>query len=147
MRSTLLAILAAASLCAGPARAESGDLATAFALADIAPAASASIQGATRLLFGTTPGVLTTRIPGGGVVSLTAAGVDPSTGVYTFTAEAAGAADLQALMEGVSAAASASSRGLALEGVINGQAVQLVVLSAQPGPDGAGLLKLLLAFD
>ena len=148
MRTQVLALLLIAALAPSPAAAsDSEDRVTAYALADIAPAAAASVQKATELLFGETPGVLTTRIPGGGPVSLTATGVDPGTGAFTFAAEAAAASDLNALLAELAAGGAQRVGGLPLSGVINGQAVQLVVLGATQGPGGATSLKLLLAFD
>jgi hypothetical protein len=147
LRAQILALLLITVLAPSPASAAPEDRLTAFALADIAPAAAASLQRATELLFGTTPGVLTTRIPGGGPVSLTATGVDPETGAFTFAAEAAAASDLSALMAELAAGGSLRVGGLPLIGVINGQAVQLIVLGAEQGDGGATSLRLLLAFD
>ena len=145
MRVAVLSLLLIAALTSSPAAAE--DRGTAFAMADITPVAEATIQRATELLFGTTPGVLSTRIPGGGPVSLTATDVDPETGVFTFAAQAASAADLQALLAQVTAGGGPRLVGTPLSGVIDGQAVQLVVLGTAEGPGGSASLRLLLAFD
>ena len=147
MRAQILALLLITVLAPLPATAAPEDRATSYALADIAPAAAASLQKATELLFGSTPGVLTTRIPGGGPVSLIATGVDPETGAFTFAAEAAAASDLTALMAELAAGGSRGVGGLPLIGAINGQAVQLIVLGAAQGSGGATSLRLLLAFD
>lgn len=147
MSPRLLVLMLVCLLAPSPAAAEPEDRATAFALADIRPAAEASVLKATQLLLGPTPGVLTTRIPGGQAVSLTATGVDPDTGVFTFVAEGASVADVQALVADLSAAAGSGAPGLPLGGMINGQAVQLVVLGALQGPGGTGSLRLLVAFD
>lgn len=145
MRVAVLSLLLIAALTSSPAAAE--DRGTAFAMADITPVAEATIQRATELLFGTTPGVLSTRIPGGGPVSLTATDVDPETGVFTFAAQAASAADLQALLAQVTSGGGPRLVGTPLSGVIDGQAVQLVVLGTAEGPGGSASLRLLLAFD
>lgn len=147
MRAQILTLLLISLLAPSPAAAATEDRVAAFAMADIAPAAAASLQRATELLFGTTPGVLTARIPGGGPVSLTATGVDPETGAFTFAAEAAAASDLTALMADLAAGGSRRVGGLPLIGAINGQAVQLIVLGAAQGSGGATSLRLLLAFD
>ena len=147
MRAQILALLLIIALAPSPALANPEDRTPAYALADIAPAAAASLQKATELLFGSTPGVLTTRIPGGGPVSLIATGVDPDTGAFTFAAQAAAASDLTALMDELVAGGPRRVGGLPLMGVINGQAVQLIVLGATQGTGGATSLRLLLAFD
>ena len=146
MRVAILSLLLIAALTSSPAVAAE-DRGTAFAMADITPVAEATIERATALLFGTTPGVLSTRIPGGGPVSLTATDVDPETGVFTFAAQAASAADLQALLAQVTAGGGPRLVGTPLSGVIDGQAVQLVVLGTAQGPGGSAALRLLLAFD
>jgi hypothetical protein len=147
MREAILALLLILSLAPSSATAGQADRVTAYALADITPAAAASLQKATALLFGATPGVLTTQIPGGGPVSLIATGVDPSTGAFTFAAQAAAASDLNTLLAELAAGGARRVGGLPLSGVIGGQAVQLVVLGATQGPGGATSLRLLLAFD
>lgn len=147
MRTAILGLLLVVALAASPARAAPEDRVTAYALADITPAAAASVQRATQLLFGTTPGVLTTRIPGGGPVSLTVTDLDRGTGVFTFAAQAVAASDLKALLGELASGGVQRVGGLPLSGIINGQAVQLVVLGAAQGPGGATSLRLLLAFD
>lgn len=147
MRIAILSLLLIATLMSSPAAAGPEDRATAFAMADITPVAEATIQRATALLFSATPGVLSTRIPGGGPVSLTATDVDPETGVFTFAAQAGSAADLQALLAQVTAGGAPRLVGTPLSGVIDGQAVQLVVLGTAQGPGGSASLRLLLAFD
>lgn len=147
MTVRFLGLLLISILAPTLALAEPEDRGTALALADIRPAAEASVLKATQLLLGPAPGVLTTVIPGGQPVSLKATGVDPDTGVFTFVAEGASAADVQALIADLSAGGAARPAGLPLGGTINGQAVQLVILSALPGPGGAGPLRLLVAFD
>lgn len=146
MPARFMALLLASLLAPSLVLAEPGDQTTALALADIRPAAEASVLRATQLLLGQTPGVLTTQIPGGPPVTLTATGVDPDTGVFTFVAEGPGAASVQDLLSGLTEGG-ARFAGLSLGGTLDGQAVQLVVLGAQPGPDGSGALRLLLAFD
>jgi hypothetical protein len=129
--------------CADPAAAQS-----ASATAEIISPAVIS----TELLLGSTPGVLKITIPGSSgsaTMDLTATGVDAASGIFSFASSSGNAAAMTQLIAEASAAALAGSlsTGLVLNGFINGQAVQIVVLIAVQNADGSGSLKATITFD
>lgn len=106
----------------------------------------------TQLLLGPAPGVLKITIPGSlgsATMDLTATGVDAASGIFSFASSSGNAAAMTQLIAEVSAAALAGSlsAGLALNGFVNGQAVQIVVLIAVRNADGSGSLKATVTFD
>jgi len=140
---------AIAALCLSPVPAAARERAEAGVSVTLVTPAEASSAAATRLLFSQSPGVLTIAIPGAGALDLTATGVDAANGTFTFAASAAGAAALRALMADLAAGATAGtlSAGLAVNGTLAGQGVQLVVLGGSQGADGSGTLRATITFD
>lgn len=142
-----LAAIAALSLSPAPALAR--DTAEAGVSITLVSPAEASAGAAFRLLFSQTPGVLTIAIPGAGALELTATGIDASSGTFTFAASSTRAAALRALMSRIAAAVARGEpvTGLTVAGFLAGQGVQLVILSGNQAPDGAGTLRATITFD
>ena len=129
--------------CVDPAAAQ-----TASASAEIISPAVIS----TEVLLGPTPWVLKITIPGSSgsaTMELTATGVDAASGIFSFASSSGNAAAMTQFIAEASAAALAGSlsKGLVLNGFVNGQAVQIVVLIAVQNADGSGSLKATVTFD
>ena len=133
-----------------------------MAWADPAAAQTASASAAveiispavisTQLLLGPAPGVLKITIPGSSgsaAMDLTATGVDAASGIFSFASSSGNAAAMTQLIAEASAAALAGSlsKELVLNGFVNGQAIQIVVLIAVQNADGSGSLKATVTFD
>jgi len=82
-------------------------------------------------------------------MDLTATGVDAASGIFSFSISRCNAVAMTQLIAEASAAALAGSlsTGLALNGFVNGQAVQVMVLIAVQHADGSGSLKATVTFD
>jgi hypothetical protein len=135
-----------------PVASHAQERAAADAGVTIVSAAEASASQATLLLFNPAPGVLTLSFPGtSGPASmdLTATGVDPVSGAFTFATSADDAAALISMLGqlGCGVTDANLSTGLTLSGFINGLAVQLVVLDATQCAEGDGWLKAIMTFD
>lgn len=105
-----------------------------------------------QLLLGPAPGVLKITVPGSsgsGTMDLTATGADAASGIFSFASSRGDAAAMTQLIAEASRAALAGSlsTGLVLNGFINGQAMQIVVLIAVQNADGSGSLKATITFD
>ena len=144
-----LGAVMALMLSAAPALAQAESRAEAGVTVTLVSPAEASALAATRLLFSRTPGVLTIAIPGAGALELTATEVDAATGTFTFVSSAASAAALRALLGSLAAnsAGGTPASGLATNGFIAGQGVQVVILSGIQGADGGGTLRATVTFD
>jgi hypothetical protein len=144
MRSVVtLSGMALIMACVDPAAAQTASASTEI----ISPAVIS-----THLLLGPAPGVLKITIPGSSgsaTMDLTATGVDAASGIFSFAISSGNAAAMAQLIAETSrtALAGSLSTGLALNGSINGQAVQIVVLIAVQNADGSGSLKATVTFD
>jgi hypothetical protein len=106
----------------------------------------------TQLLLGPAPGVLKITVPGSlgsTTMDLTATGADAAAGICSFASSRGDAAAMTQLIAEASRAALAGSLStrLVLNGLINGQAMQIVVLIAVQNADGSGSLKATITFD
>lgn len=123
--------------------------------AEIVSPAVTSVAAAAELLLGSSPGVLTLRIPGAGpaaTIALTATAVEGSSGGIIFNAPRESAGALQQLVAEVSAAVESATlgsgpAGVVTTGVIKGQGVQVVVTKASQGSDGGGTVTAIISYD